>query len=264
MKPPDGAPSAIDAYRHRLDHLAADGRQLRAGLADAPDDIDHLSALRAWQTECAATVSQLSGGSKMHWLSRAFSDALLVRATTGGSASVVAIIDRLLGVLDSAGQTLAGASPSSEGGAATPPPLVRPRFAFIENATLRSGLEQAYRNSQDWLSNGESSLSMMTTCAILETVITDALERRGREALAQYSPPPGPIVTWPFSSRISVAEQAGVISQGCARLPAVAREYRTAVGAGSDSMAGPAVSARDAKLTRDVLHVILRDLAPGR
>ena len=59
--------SSIDAYRHRLDHLRAEGRQLRAALGRSPDSPADLDALRVWQRECAATVSQLSGGSKAHW-----------------------------------------------------------------------------------------------------------------------------------------------------------------------------------------------------
>lgn len=266
MKPPEVPPPAIDSYRHRLDHLAADGRQLRAALMESPGDNGNLAALRTWQAECATTVSQLSGGIKIHWLSRAFSEALLVRGAAGGSADVVVIIDRVLGVMASARQSLAEASepsPSPAGAAASPQPVARPRFAFIENATLRSGLEQAYRNGQEWLAKGECSLALGTLSAILETVITDALERRGLAELAAFSAPPGPIVTWPFAARIAVAEKAGLISQGCARLPALAREYRTPSDGGGDAAAGP-VSARDAKLTSDVLHVILRDLAPGR
>jgi len=39
---------------------------------------------RVWQTDCAAAVNQLSGGSKAHWLARAYSDAFMVRSATGG------------------------------------------------------------------------------------------------------------------------------------------------------------------------------------
>ena len=100
--------------------------------------------------------------------------------------------------------------------------------------------------------------------SVLETIITDAIERRGMATLAGHQPAAGTIVDWSFSDRIAVAERAGLISRGCARLPEVARLYRDQ----SDRRGRPdscaSVSARDAKLTSDVLHIVLRDLAPGR
>jgi hypothetical protein len=254
--------SAVAVYRHRLDHLSAEGRQIRAVLATTPGDAADLQALRIWQRECAATISQLSGGSKAHWLSRAFSEALLVPMANGGSASVVTILDRLLSVLDSAGRSLADAvlPPSPDSG----PPPARPRFTFVENAALRSGLDRAYLDGQDAFARGEFGLALMTFCSVLETVITDALERRGRDALASHLAPPGPVVSWPFVTRIATAEHAGLISRGCVRLPQAAREYRDRSEAGGDMAPDRVVSARDAKLASDVLHVILRDLAPGR
>src|SRR5438445_511238 len=41
-------------------------------------------AIRAWQQDCAAAINQLSGGSKAHWLARAYSGAFLVRSPQGG------------------------------------------------------------------------------------------------------------------------------------------------------------------------------------
>lgn len=252
---------AILTYRHRLDHLGFEGRRLRATLLANPEDAIGLQALGLWQRECAATVSQLSGGSKAHWLSRSFSEALLVPSSQGASAHIVTIVDRLLNVLDAARRSLADAVESSSPDASAPP---RPRFAFIENAALRSNLEHAYRDGQDALVNGDFALAVATFSSVLETVITNALERRGIEALAAYQPPPGTIVDWPFSERIGVAERAGLISRGCARLPEVARLYRDQPTVEGDLIPAAAVSARDAKLTRDVLHIVLRDLAPGR
>lgn len=253
---------AIGAYRHRLDHLGLEGRRLRATLLASPDDAVSLQALGIWQRECATTVSQLSGGSKAHWLSRAFSEALLVPSPVGASASVVVIIDRLLNVIEAARQSLAHAVESPAPGADASPP--RPRFAFVENAALRSNLDQAYRDGQDAVANHEFALAVATFASVLETIITDALERRGIEALAGHQPPPGTIVDWPFSERIAIAERAGLISRGCARLPEVARLYRDQSTPEGDLIPAEAVSARDAKLTRDVLHIVLRDLAPGR
>ena len=254
--------TSIDVYRHRLDHLRAEGRQLRAVLASTSESLADLEALRVWQRECAATVSQLSGGSKAHWLSRAFSEALLVPAAPAG-ASVVTIVDRLLGVLDSAGHSLADAAAVPAADPAGPPPP-RPRFTFIEDATLRSRLEGAYLDGQQAFSRGEFGLALLTFCSILETIITAALERRGLDQLTPHDPPAEPIVDWPFGTRIAVAERAGIISRGCARLPGVAREYRALLDAQGETAEDTFISARDARLASDVLHVILRDLAPGR
>jgi hypothetical protein len=251
---------AIATYRHRLDHLGLEGRRLRTTVERNPDDAASLPALRLWQRECAATVSQLSGGSKMHWLSRSFSEALLVPSSQGASASVVTIIDRLLNVLEAARQSLASAV-ETPGEAPTPP---RPRFAFVENAALRSSLEQAYRDGQDALVNGDFALAVTTFASVLETIVTNGLERRGIEALAGAQPPAGTIVDWSFSQRIAVAERAGLISRGCARLPEVARLYRDRPTVEGDLIPAAAITARDAKLTSDVLHIVLRDLAPGR
>jgi hypothetical protein len=254
----------VDVYRHRLAHLAAEGRRLRAALAHAPDGAADLRALRVWQDECAATVGQLSGGSKAHWLARAFSDALLVPVAHGdgsASVSVVTIVDRLLGVLESAGRSLAGAVAGPDEGSRPP---ARPRFTFVENAALRSSLERALVEGQDAFARGEFTRARLTFSSVLETVITDALERRGLDALAAGAPPPGPVVSWPFTTRIEVAERAGVISRACARLPLAARRYRDHSEPGDSPELDPSAAARDAKLTRDVLHVILRDLAPGR
>src|SRR5206468_10263026 len=43
-----------------------------------------VDAMRAWQQDCAAAINHLSGGSKAHWLARAYSAAFLVRAADGG------------------------------------------------------------------------------------------------------------------------------------------------------------------------------------
>jgi hypothetical protein len=252
--------AAVATYRHRIDHLALEARRLRSTLERNPDDTVGLQTLALWQRECAATVSQLAGGSKAHWLSRSFSEALLVPSAQDTSAHVVTIIDRLLKVLEAARQSLANAVETP--GEAPPPP--RPRFGFVANPALRSNLEQAYRDGQDALVNGDVALAVTTLSSVLETIITEALERRGMQALGALHPPAGTIVDWSFSDRIAVAERAGLISRGCARLPEVARLYREQPTVEGDLIPAASVSARDGKLTSDVLHVILRDLAPGR
>jgi len=253
--------AAIDAYRHRLEHLQAWGRHLRETLANAPQSSPDLLSLGVWQRECAATVSQLSGGSKAHWLSQSFSNALLVPVAGGESASVVAIIDRLLEVLDTAGRSLSDAELTAVDAPSQPPPS---RFANIENAALRASLERAYLDGLEAFERGESAFALMTFCSILETVITYALEAHGPDRLAALELPEGPIATWSFATRIAAAEEAGLISRGCARLPPVAREYRDRLDATGGLITGDVVSLRDARLASDVLHVILRDLSPGR
>ena len=62
-------------------------------------------ANRAWQQDIGVAINQLSGGSKAHWLARAFSEAFLLRTASGQVIEAVApaeIVERLIGVLDQA------------------------------------------------------------------------------------------------------------------------------------------------------------------
>ncbi len=92
--------------------------------------------------------------------------------------------------------------------------------------------------------------------------MTDALEHKGLSALAASGIPAGKIADWSFETRLAVAERAGLIRSGCARLPQVARTYRDR----TDGESGPkaAVSEREARRAGQVLHVVMRDLDPGR
>jgi hypothetical protein len=78
--------------------------------------------------------------------------------------------------------------------------------------------------------------------------------------LAASGAPAGKIADWSFDERLAVAEKAGLIRGGRARLPAVARAYRDHADNGNNAT----VSERDAKLAGQVLNVIMRDLNPGR
>jgi len=78
-------------------------------------------------------------------------------------------------------------------------------------------------------------------------------------ALVVLGAPAGSVADWPFETRLAIAEKAGLIRGGCARLPAVARAYRNH-GAGAKAE----VSERDARTTSQVLHVVMRDLNPSR
>ena len=73
----------IETYLSRLDALICRGRQLRDVLASDPSNGSALTATRVWQEDCGATINQLSGGSKAHWLARSFSEAFLMRSAAG-------------------------------------------------------------------------------------------------------------------------------------------------------------------------------------
>jgi hypothetical protein len=255
----------IDSNLSHLDGLIRRGRRLRDELANDPSNKSALVANRAWQQDCGVAINQLSGGSKAHWLARSFSEAFLMRSTSGQAIEVVApaeIVERLIGVLDQA--ILSLSVMGDEQDASTSPvaaPLPR-RFEFVHNAELRPVVEQAYIDSRDALEQANYGIALINSCGILEAIVTDALEHNGLEALASAGIPGGQIADWSFSDRLAVAEKAGLIRGGCARLPEVARRYRDI----SDVDGNPqlTVSERDARRTMQVLHVVMRDLDPGR
>src|SRR2546430_2322849 len=114
---------------------------------------------------------------------------------------------------------------------------------------LRPVLEDAYVESRDALDRRDYELSLATTCGILEAIITDALAH-ARNGDATH------IAALSFAERIAAAERAGLIRGACSRLPDVARTYRD----GGDRL----VVERDARVAGQVLHVVMRDLNPGR
>jgi len=262
----------IETYLSHLDGLIRRGRQVRDTLTTDPSDPSGMAATRAWQEDCGVTVNQLSGGSKAHWLARSFSESFLMRSADGRAVTAAApteIVNRLIGVLEQAVATLSGmgdspdasgiatASPSSEG----PPPR---RFEFVHNPDLRPVVEQAYIDSKRALEIGDYDLALRTSCGILEAIVTDALENKGPVALAASGAPTGRIADWSFETRLAVAESAGLIRGGCARLPGVARSYRDHSDADGEIGAQTRVSEQDARQAGQVLHVIMRDLDPGR
>jgi len=265
----------IETYLSHLDSLMRRGRELRDTLATDPSNPSAIAATRAWQEDCGVTVNQLSGGSKAHWLARSFSEAFLMRSATGHAvegAAPAEIAQRLLGVLEQAVATLSGIDGGKGPGFTAyssasweaPPPR---RFEFVHNPELRPVLEQAYIDSRRALEEGNYDLALRTFCGILEAIVTDALEHNGLSALATSSAPAaqlaeGKIADWSFATRLATAERAGLIRNGCARLPPVARTYRDYTDAGG----GPKikVSERDARVAGQVLHVVMRDLDPGR
>jgi hypothetical protein len=251
----------IETYLFELDGLIRRGRQVREALAADPASVSAIAATRVWQEQCGVAINQLSGGSKAHWLARSFSAAFLMRSAAGHAVEGAApeeIVRRLLDVLEQAVATL---SRKDDGPIISTSSEVPPRrFDFVHNPELRPIVEQAYGDSRRALEQGEYDLAMRTSCGILEAIVTDALERKGRSALAASGAPVGNIADWSFETRLAVAEKSGLIRGGCARLPAVARRYRDH----DENAPEVTVSERDARLAGQVLHVVMRDLNPGR
>ena len=258
---PEGLEAQIKDFVARLDHLIRRGQQVRDALAKDSSSPSAIVAARAWQEECGVAINQLSGGSKAHWLARAFSEAFLMRSANGNAAEGAApqeIVQRLLDVL---AQGVAALSRDDGGPVIIASENVPPRrFEFVHNAELRQVLEQAYSDIGRAMEQGEYALAMRTSCGILEAIVTDALEHRGLSELATAGAPTGKIGDWSFDERLAFAEKAGLIRGGCARLPATARAYRDHGDNGNDT----AISERDARLAGQVLKVIMRDLNPGR
>lgn len=268
----------IETYLSHLDGLISRGCQLREALATDPLSVAPISATRAWQEDCGVTINQLSGGSKAHWLARSFSAAFLMRAADGRAvegAAPAEIVTRLIDVLEQAvatlsgmgdGTSISGSSPASLSASQSasheaPPPH---RFDFVHNPELRPVVEQAYMDSRRALEQEDYDVALRTSCGILEAVVTDALEHKGLSALAAADAPAGNIADWSLNTRLAVAEKAGLIRNGCARLPAVARTYRDQSDAERDDGSKATISERDARLAGQVLRVVMRDLDPGR
>lgn len=248
----------IATYRSRLDGLMRRGLEVRDALAANDTDAGALAAARTWQQDCGVLVNELSGGSKAHWLARAFSEAFLVRATAGAVVEGVPpaeIMERLIEVL---GQAMASLSqvdaPASMGSSEAPAPH---RFDFVHNPEIRPTLEQAYNDGRSAFEAGDYDLALRSYAGMIEALITDALQYKGLTTLRDA--PGSDIAHWSFEARLVVAEKSGLIGRGGARLPEIARKYRE-----TDETSIAAVSERDALATGQVLHVVMRDLNPGR
>jgi hypothetical protein len=220
-----------------------------------------LDAIGAWQRDCAAAINQLSGGSKAHWLARAYSSAFLVRSARGGvvvQVDATEIVGRILDVLAQGATSLSRMEYVAASSGAAP----RPRqFEFVHDAELRPVLEQTFADSRDALERGEFGLAMILSCGVIEAVLTDALDYAGPRV---HGAPEGRLADWSFERRIAAAEGAGLIRSGCARLPPVARTYRDLTDADGELRVDAPVSEREARLAGQVLRVVMRDLDPGR
>ena len=247
--------SEVDTALGFLDRLADRGRQLRSAIAAAgPSNAATLDSLRTWQTDVAVAVNELSGGSKAHWLSKAFSAAYLIATPRSGDRELVVeapagdIVDRLLGVIGQARTSLSQVADGTATGMPGEPPAPR-RFEFVHDQAIRPVLEQACTDAERALDSGDAERAFMTFCSLLEAIISDALSHASHgRAISALS----------FDERIAAAESAGLIRASCARLPPSARQYRERLGESASA------SIRDASVVRQVLRVVMRDLDPGR
>lgn len=258
----------VETYQTHLQGLIRRGRELRGTLQTDPFGQDAIAATRKWQEDCGVTVNQLSGGSKAHWLARSFSGAFLKRSEGGVAvegAAPAEIVQRLLDVLEQAVATLSQVDKGTIPSAAMEQPAPH-RFDFVHNPDLRPIVEQAYIDSKRQFEERDFEQALLTSCGILEAIVTDALEHKGLTAIAASGIPAGAISggtisDWSFNTRLAVAEKTGLIRSGCARLPAVARTYRDHADGEGHTLE---ISERDARVTGQVLHVVMRDLDPGR
>jgi hypothetical protein len=256
----------IEIYLSHLNDLIGRGRQVREALVNDPSSDSAIAATRKWQQDCGVTVNQLSGGSKAHWLARSFSEAFLMRSAAGHAVEGAApseIVARLLDVLEQAIASLSTMNDASNGqlsASSEPPPPHR--FEFVHNPELRPVVEQAYIDSRRALEQANYNLALRTSCGILEAIVTDALEYRGLSALVASGAPTEKIAEWSFETRLTVAERVGLIRGGCARLPTIARTYRD--DDENQAKTKTMVSESDARKAGQVLHVVMRDLDPGR
>src|SRR4029434_10783922 len=126
---------------------------------------------------------------------------LLVRSSTGAAveeAPPATIVERIVGVLGKAAQSLVLVSQGADASAAASPEPHR--FDFVHQASLRPVLEQAYVDSRTLLDQERFAESLLTTCSVLDAILTDALEFAGRDPDDRS-----------FQSRIGAAEQAGLV-----------------------------------------------------
>jgi hypothetical protein len=251
----------LEIYLSRLEGLIQRGRKLLNMLGNDPSGASTGADIRIWQNECGIVIHELSGGSKAHWLSRAFSEAFLLRSSGGGpieETSQEEIVQRLVRVLEQGAASLTQNNEAAISSASSHAPPPR-RFDFVHNTELRPVLEQAYIDSRRALEEGHYDESLRTSCGILEAIVTDALEQKGRATLGAANAPPGAIANWTLETRLAVAEREGLVRGGWTRLPAAARKYRD-----QDEGHASGISEREARQTGQVLNVVMRDLNPGR
>lgn len=252
----------VQPYLDGLGALADEGRRLAAVIRADPDATGPMAEARHWQRACESMVGRLSGGSKAHWLARAFSEAFLVPVAAGSSRAAAGvpervpvdrIVERIVAVLEQAAASLSqtGAVSASE---PRPTEPRAPRYQAVADPTLRSQLEDADAEGERAFDAGGFALALVCWSSVIETLVTYALERAADT----------PVAEWTFAERIAAAERARLISGACARLPSAARTYRDLLDADGDVGPGVEISDREARTVRQVLNVLRHDLAEGR
>src|ERR1035438_3888845 len=103
-----------------------------------------------------------------------------MRGATGHALEGAApdeIVTKLLGVLE---QAVASLSQEENGPIISSSPQGPPprRFEFVHNAEIRPVIEQAYIDSRRALEEGHYDEALCTSCGILESIVTDALEHK--------------------------------------------------------------------------------------
>src|SRR5262245_7640836 len=149
--------SRIDTLKQRGTDV---GEALARGAAGAPAEA------AVWQRECGALVNPLSGGSKAHWLARAYSGAFLLQSSRDQllvEAAPAAIVDRLIDVLDQARTALTSVG-STAGRDET---IAGRRFDFVRDLELRPVLSRAYADSRRAFEEKQFAVSLITACSIL-------------------------------------------------------------------------------------------------
>ncbi len=258
--------SQVNTYLAHLDSLVKRGQQLDEALSADSANAENIAATRRWQEDCGQIVNQLSGGSKAHWLARAFSQAFLKRSPDGSAAqgaTPAEIVRQMLAVLSQAATTLSQTNNEAIAAVTNEAPAPH-RFDFVHNVEIRPVLERAYADGRTALDEGDFQLALVTYCGILEAIVTDALQHKGLTVLVASGAPAEKISEWSFETRLAVAEKAGLIRNGTARLPETARTYRDRMNEKGEAIPHEMISEREARRTGQVLHVIMRDLDPGR
>jgi hypothetical protein len=131
----------------------------------------------------------------------------------------------------------------------------------VHDPDLRPRLEQALLDAQAAFDRAAFGLALVTWASILEAILTDALTHAAQGTAVALDEP---LAAWPFEARIAAAEQARIISGGCARLPPLARAYREWLDAHGELRPDIPATEAAARRTSQVLRLIMRDLSPGR
>jgi len=166
------------------------------------------------------TINQLSER-KAHWLA-VFSEAFLMRSSDGHAPRGCARRDR--SAASRRPRTSVGSLSQSDDAAIVSASSQQPaaaRFEFVSQCGDSPVLEQAYADQPDRPRKRRLRFAMIDVLRILEAIVTDASSTRFSNALQLWVRPGKSRLD--VRERLAVAEKAGLIRSGCARLPRAAR-----------------------------------------